>query len=134
MHKRLTTKQRHFVWSNVTIPRADKPLVPPGDATEFEVQAFLFYSLRKAGYYVRGEVLASTSTLSRSARFDLVIFNKDGTPRLTIEVKKKDGAKDHTKRGLYEAIAGCPNIQISGLQQAKGVLTILELNGLNDHC
>ena len=52
------------------------------EASEFEVQAYIYQNLRANGYDVRGEV----TTRQSSAILDLVVFD-ERTPVLIIEVK-----------------------------------------------
>ena len=55
----------------------------PKRESEFEVQAYLYHTLRERGFDVRGEV----TSRQRSARLDLVVFNRR-VAVLIIEVKR----------------------------------------------
>ena len=62
----------------------------PSAPSEFEVQAFLYWELKRMGFNVRGEVHGRHD--GKRLRFDLVIFCGKRNPVRIIEVKK------HTKR------------------------------------
>lgn len=92
--------------------------------TEFEVQAKAYQELLRGGYITRGEIRV-INPAGRSARFDLVIFDDKFKPLLTIEVKDNADARPHPKKEHYEIIAGCPNIQISGMTEARNAMKIV---------
>jgi len=56
----------------------------PERKSEFELQAELFFALKEAGFYVRGEVSALNQ--GKKSIFDLVVF-VDGKAEIIIEVK-----------------------------------------------
>lgn len=89
--------------------------------TEFEVQAVAYNLLIEAGYITRGEVKVKPKN-QRGCRFDLVIFDSSYNPILVIEVKDNPKAPPHKKKLYYEQVAGCPCIQISGMQEALAVV------------
>lgn len=93
---------RKGVWNKSgSIVSAERDLVIPypEQESEFEVHAWLWYRLRELGIDARGEV----QSCNRSARFDIVIFDKDRKAVRLIEVKsllKKTGfdQKSHKLR------------------------------------
>lgn len=64
-----------------------KPIPYPVDHSEFEIQAYLYFELRRLGYDARGEVNAKGSC------FDLVVFDSAKQPVRIIEVKKRQKNK-----------------------------------------
>ncbi len=94
--------------------------------TEFEVQAVAYGLLIEAGYITRGELkIRKSHGKHRGARFDLIVFNESFEAVLTIEVKDNPEAPQHSKKAHYENLAGVPNIQISGMSQARDVVQIV---------
>lgn len=59
---------------------------PNGNFSEFEVQAYIYWSLRALGHDARGEVVVRAAR----CRFDILVF-LSGIPVLIIEVKKRKG-------------------------------------------
>ena len=59
--------------------------------TEFEIQAFIYWSLKSKGVSVRGEIKVScadaASNTTGTCRFDILIFNENRLSRI-VEVKK----------------------------------------------
>jgi hypothetical protein len=64
-------------------PLTDGKLTYPKDASEFEIQSFIYTELRKRGLDARGEV----RTTSSKSRFDIVVFDAEKKPIRIIEVK-----------------------------------------------
>lgn len=108
----------------------------PGDASEFEVQSFLFWSLKQLGYDVRGEVR------SKFGRFDLVIYDSNRDPTRIIEVKKwthealrtsKKRCRDIPRQRLqiirYER-AGVPVDLVAGMKNARKYVGMVTNCGL----
>ena len=58
--------------------------------SEFEVQSFIFQTLKLMGWDVRGEVPVK----GRSRRLDLVVFDKSKNPIRIIEVKRSKRSKN----------------------------------------
>jgi hypothetical protein len=112
-------------------PSKSIPFKYTWEHTEFEIQAFLYASLKNAGYHVRGEV----AMFSRRSRFDLVIFDseKHGAtgcryrPLRIIEVKKRRrssrrGTKSGNQvHGYYESF-GYPVDFVCGMKEARKYL------------
>jgi hypothetical protein len=72
--------------------------IPAGHApSEFEIQSFLYESLKQLGYEVRGEVLSKCGTCI----FDIVVY-VDGKPARIVEVKKSVRAKSRKARSSRE--------------------------------
>lgn len=96
-------------------------VVEPSVPTEFEVQAFLWHSLRALGVNVRGEVKAIYSGRS-AVRFDLAVF-REGSLSMIIEVKKSPirhrTSWEDTRQGVRYAEFSAPVHIIYGMQQAE---------------
>ncbi len=90
----------------------------PHEVSEFEIQAFLFASLRQMGYHVRGEV----STANQVSRFDLVVYANNNEATRVIEVKKDH--KDHARKQVlkYSQDYGVPVDCISSMDDAARYL------------
>lgn len=66
-----------------------------GGPSEFEIQSFVYESLKSKGFLVRGEVMAKCG----SCQFDLVVFDQLGKPTLIVEIKRgKHVGTDEYKR------------------------------------
>ena len=66
--------------------------IPTHEASEFEVQAFVYSSLLAKGVRIRGEVVtayASNGCRRERCRFDLVIFDERQNATRIIEVKAR---------------------------------------------
>lgn len=94
--------------------------------SEFEIQAFLYFELRRLGYNVRGEV----GTYHSKAKFDLVIYDRKKSGRFPlriIEVKKQRRSREaHTKSGSqihrYYEDYGVPVDLVGGMDEAESYL------------
>jgi hypothetical protein len=99
--------------------------------SEFEVQAFLYVSLRRMGYDVRGEVMGHV----RHARFNLVVYQPEGRRRLAvriIEVKRcpramKSGTRCHQQAEGYYDRYGVPVDVVGGMKEAREYLNRIPL-------
>lgn len=98
------------------------PLPYPTYQSEFEVQAWLFSTLRAAGLDVRGEVRVEIKRRER-VRFDLVLFDKNKAPKLVVEVKRQGRritpAVADTRQGRRYIRFGVPVRFICGPKQAE---------------
>lgn len=97
--------------------------------SEFEIQSFLYWSLKEMGYVVRGEV----STHGMKSRFDIAIYPRviEKIPVRIIEVKAQKGAgningsKAFLQRERYETDYGIPTDIVAGIKDAKRYLKIV---------
>jgi len=94
---------------------------------EFDVQATVYNILKRHYPIVTGELKLKLPT-GRGARFDLAVFDDTGELLFTIETKPHANSPQHSKKVHYEHLTGVPNIQISGMDEAKNVLAIIEKN------
>ena len=80
----------------------------PKRKSEFEIQAQLYYELKKNRINVRGEVKAKNS------RLDLVVYDKDDNPKCIIEVKARARLRKQPRQYKqiikYEELFGLPII------------------------
>ena len=80
----------------------------PKRKSEFEIQAQLYYELKKNRINVRGEVKAHKS------RLDLVVYDKDDKPQCIIEVKARARLRKQPRKYKqiikYEELFGLPII------------------------
>jgi hypothetical protein len=86
----------------------------PGEATEFEVQAFLYTSLKLLGLDVRGCVPASGG----ADVFDLVVYSPERTAARIIEVKKANRKALARQLKRYSRY-GVPVDEVCGMREAK---------------
>jgi hypothetical protein len=106
----------------------------PEKESEFEVQAFLFSSLKALGLDVRGEVQCHGAFGMRSkkasCRFDLVLF-EDKEAVLVLEVKarpvKHKTSVEDTRQGRRYPHFGVPVRFIYGMEDAKEFLSTYTL-------
>lgn len=111
----------------------------PNSPSEFEIQAILYYELRKLGLNIRGEVrvlLPKEGRRQPSCRFDLVEF-VDGQLVGIIEVKpkkvKKEPASWHaTRQGLRYTRFGVPVRLVYGMRDAEALIAQAEISSLWD--
>jgi glutaredoxin len=107
-------KQWQERFGTLTLAERLAVIQSPSYETEFEVQAFLYSSLKLLGWHVRGEL----ATICKSCRFDLVVFDRDGKPFRVIEVKKRT-ALEASKQAARYAEFGVPVSVIQGMKQAQ---------------
>lgn len=105
----------------------------PEKISEFEVQAWLFASLKDVGINVRGEVIVHTGlNISgyKVARFDLVVF-KEGKAAMIIEVKDKmprKGVNQDSRQFKKYSSFGLPLYYVHGKKIARNFFDSL-VNG-----
>jgi hypothetical protein len=92
--------------------------------TEYEIQRVAHNVLAEAYPTVRGELKLKRDNL-RGCRFDLVVFDYDGTMLFTVEVKDNPKVKKHSKKIYYEHIATVPNVLIAGMEQALNAFQVV---------
>jgi len=92
--------------------------------TEFDVQAEAYARLRLS-YWVVGEVVIKVPG-ERGVRLDLLVLHDNGDFCFSIEVKRAGRSRPHSKVDRYERVAGVPNVQICGMEEAERVLEICE--------
>lgn len=105
----------------------------PPEQSEFEVQAFLYSSLKNAGLNVRGEINVRGDFGFRKrglCRFDIVIYDEHEQPTLIIEVKSytfRRASKpiENTRQAKKYRQFGIPVWFVYGMHNAE--LAILEL-------
>ena len=101
----------------------------PAVESEFEVQAFLFSELRRAGFDARGEVqvhgLFGQRAAKASCRFDIVIF-EDKRAVMVLEVKARPvihkSGVENTRQGKRYPRFGVPVQFIYGMNDARKFL------------
>lgn len=92
--------------------------------TEYEIQHLAHVALAKGYPLVRGELIIKRPNM-RGCRFDLVVFDSDGTMMFTVEVKRNPKATHHSKKAYYEQMAGVPNVFIAGWEQALNACDVV---------
>lgn len=92
--------------------------------TEYNIQHIAHNVLSKHYDNIMGEVKIKLPN-RRGARFDLVIFDKNGDAMFSVEIKRKI-TESHTKKRHYEDILGVPNYLISGMEQAQDAYNCIQ--------
>lgn len=90
---------------------------PPEGETEFEVQAWLWYELRRLGVNARGCVGTDAGDC-----FDLVVFDAEGKPQCVVEIKKDHDVVNSTrnKKQLDRyRMYGVPVVPVHGMRAAE---------------
>lgn len=111
-------------------PTAEYFTVPKRDSepTEFEVQAYLYSTLKQLGINVRGEVSHRCPRTRRSFRFDLVIYQNEEASEI-IEVKsapiKHKRGLEKTRQATRYRWFGLPVTFIYGMEDADRYLAPL---------
>ena len=98
---------------------------PRTTASEFEVQAFLWWRLRELGETVRGEVKYYPSGKRGVCRFDLVVYDGEKATHI-IEVKsapvKHRNGVEATRQGHRYVQFGVPVTFVYGMRDAEHFL------------
>ncbi len=115
-------------------------VVEPSAPTEFEVQATLFYELRRLHIQIRGEVVVQLGLQKNrraTARPDLAVF-EDGALAGIIEVKARQPAWKNampwskTRQGArYRALSNNV-ILIHGMDEARDLIESVRASGFLD--
>lgn len=99
----------------------------PNTHSEFECQAYLYFSLLNKGVDIKGEVLNKSESKNSKGkrevcRFDLVIFEGDSAKHI-IEVKgdrRKDCSRwEKTRQGVKYSKFGIEVTLLVGMEQCK---------------
>lgn len=86
----------------------------PRSHSEFEVQAYVYHCLLRAGYDARGEVTVADTR----SRFDIVVY-RDQLPLAIIETKKETCVRICPKQIERYRAYGLPLYTIIGMKDAK---------------
>lgn len=107
-------------------------VVEPTHTTEFEVQAYLWSSLRALGYNARGEVKCRFKNRAQ-VRFDIAVF-EGGKLSGLIEVKRAEKQANTdwtgTRQGIRYGQFGVPVRLVKGMEDAARVIADAEAGAL----
>lgn len=108
------------------------PIAYPLVESEFEVQAYLYMTLRARGYDVRGEVQVfgefGLRKTKAACRFDLVLFSDEKESLCVFEVKarkvKHKTTVEETRQGKRYPLFGVPVHFVYGMEGANEILSM----------